>query len=96
MKQFIKRHRWALFIFTIVWVYTLFTMLTAKSTYEKRLQNSADEATFGVEAEVIEKKDKVGADIWLKQAIHGLDGIKYRYVIKTDSAILNQLIEDFE
>lgn len=36
------------------------------------------------EMTVIQKEEKVGANIWLKQAIHGTNGIKYRYVIKTD------------
>lgn len=39
---------------------------------------------FASEAEVSQNTDKVGANIWLKQTIHGMDGINYRYVIETD------------
>lgn len=41
-----------------------------------------DEFLDGVQVE--QDEAKVGAKIWLKEAIHGTEGINYRYIVKTD------------
>lgn len=39
---------------------------------------------FAKNSSVTQTEDKVGAKVWLKEEIHGTDGIMYRYIIKTD------------
>ncbi len=66
-------------LFIVLWFVSLFTAIMTWG-----YKNVDSYSMFLSKAEVIQNDAKVGADIWLKQAIHGLEGIKYRYVIKTD------------
>lgn len=50
----------------------------------KTKTDEESEEMFLSGAAVVQNEDKVGANIWLKQTIHGIDGITYRYVIETD------------
>lgn len=43
-----------------------------------------DKTSFLSAMEIMKKEDSVGANIWLKQSVHGENGIKYRYVVETD------------
>ena len=40
--------------------------------------------TFSVGAAITVNEDRVGAKVTLKEAIHGTDGVLYRYIVKTD------------
>lgn len=67
-----------------VWILALVCLVIASSTYDKQMEDGISEAAFAESAEIIQNEDRVGADIWLKQEIHGTEGVKYRYVIKTE------------
>lgn len=75
-----KKKRYIL-VFVAIWVAVLVLFLGHR--HAENL-NKADVAAFMKDISIIQNDDKVGADIWLKQAIHGVDGIVYRYVVKTD------------
>ncbi len=46
--------------------------------------NMADRQTFMKQVSVGQTENKVGALVKLKEAIHGTEGITYRYIVKTD------------
>lgn len=74
------------FTFFAMCVWLLFITLTIRKGQEIGRQKASlvTQETFMEQASVERKEDWVGANIWLKQAIHGTKDIKYRYVIKTD------------
>lgn len=74
-----KKHKNLLITVIIVWIIAVFMFINNSNS----IKQSVDDH-FPLEAEIIENKDKVGANIWLLQAIHGTDGIDYRYAIETD------------
>ena len=78
-----KLSRPILVIFIWLAIYAVFIGNAIKKN-DIILGSVADVGTFMTTASVSVKEDWVGANIWLKQAIHGTDGIKYRYVVKTD------------
>lgn len=74
-----KKHKKFLITVAIIWIVTVLLFINDGNN----IKNSVDDQ-FPLEAEIIENEDKVGANIWLLQAIHGTDGIDYRYAIETD------------
>ena len=59
-------------------------LIIAAFNHNKKSKNLINADVFASNADIIQKQDKVGANIWLKQTIHGENGINYRYVIETD------------
>lgn len=74
-----KKHRIIMGIFCFIWLAALVLYILPASAIDER---DSDEVMS--EMTIIQNEDKVGANISLKQAIHGTDGIHYRYIIKTD------------
>ena len=72
------------YVFLVLWLLSLSMLIRSFSIYRNKAGSIVNEETFAANVEFIQKEDKVGANIWLKQAIHGTDGIKYRYVVETD------------
>lgn len=63
----------------VIWVIAIVLFMVYRN-----YGNDIDRSTFTKNASVALKEDKVGAMISLKEAIHGTNGITYRYKIKTD------------
>lgn len=74
-----KKHRIIMGILCFVWLTALILYMLPASAIDKR----GSDAVMS-EMTVVQDEDKVGANISLKQAIHGTDGIHYRYIVKTD------------
>ena len=72
--------------FFIIWIIMLgiIAIFTFVAYQANENQNMIDNAEFMENVKMIQNKDKVGAKIWLKEAIHGTNGIKYRYAVETD------------
>lgn len=68
----------------VIAVILLWVAVLAILIYQKSKAPSIDNEGFSRIASVSVKEDRVGAIIKLKEAIHGTDGIKYRYIVKTD------------
>lgn len=81
-----KKKYWILIMFivaAVAWIGTVIWDSRLSFRYGS-LSSDPGMETFAANANVSVNEDRVGAGIWLKQAIHGMDGIKYRYVVKTD------------
>lgn len=85
MKLFWKKHKWKVIIFGLIWVelFILYLIITSNTTYGD-LSHCLTGLEFNTYAEVTVNNDKVGAGVRLKEVIHGLDGLTYRYIVKTD------------
>ena len=83
MKSYVKEHKKSLAILCILWSILLVIFLNACSDYQNR-RKMTDKEGFLLNAEILQKEEHTGANIWLKQTIHGENGIHYRYVIETD------------
>lgn len=77
-----KKGMWYGIIGTLIWFVVYIILIGNYASYDDF--NVTDKGTFMGAASVNVKDDWVGANIWLKQAVHGTDGVKYRYVIETD------------
>lgn len=71
-------------IVTLIWFGVYIILMGNYASSHGITHTAADMGTFMQDASVSITDDWVGANIWLKQAVHGTDGIKYRYVVKTD------------
>lgn len=74
-----KKYKNILIITVIIWIVAIILWLSNSNIRKKPVDDH-----FPLEAEIIQNEEKVGANIWLLQAIHGVDGIDYRYAIETD------------
>lgn len=79
---FYKNLIWLMFIsgwltFAGVFVHTVMVMNKDAGEFVNR-------DLFLTNADIHVEESSVGANIWLKQTVHGLNGIKYRYVVETD------------
>lgn len=72
------------FIPILLGIFTGLSCLYAVVVYTNTMNRIVDQDRFRANAEVTVKEDWVGANVRLKQAIHGTDGIYYRYIVKTD------------
>ena len=85
MKETMIKKRRSIAAFAVIWLLLLILFIKIASSYNRSPDNSdISFEAFSANAAVLENEDRVGANIWLKQTIHGLDGINYRYVIETD------------
>lgn len=80
----LKKHFRLILLLVILWGLLLATVIKGSIEKNKRIASIVSEEQFIQEASVERKDDWVGANIWLKQEIHGTKDIKYRYVVKTD------------
>lgn len=71
-------------IATLIWFGVYIILMGNYAPSHDIISATADREIFMQSASVNVTDDWVGANIWLKQAVHGTDGIKYRYVVKTD------------
>lgn len=80
-----KSHKksWKVFGY-FLWAGLLFYLCAMSMQIYNKLAITVNSTEFTKNAVVLQNEDKVGANIWLKQEIHGTDGINYRYVIETD------------
>ena len=79
-----KKNRLYGMIATLIWFGVYIILVGNYASSHGITHTAADMGTFMQDASVSITDDWVGANIWLKQAVHGTDGIKYRYVVKTD------------
>ena len=79
-----KKNRLYGMIATLIWFGVYIILVGNYVSSHGITHTAADMGTFMQDASVSITDDWVGANIWLKQAVHGTDGIKYRYVVKTD------------
>lgn len=83
IKEWLKKYSFRLFIFA-AWICVLTIWIRECRENGERKRSAVSQETFMETASIDRKEDWVGANIWLKQAIHGTKDVKYRYVIKTD------------
>lgn len=84
MKEYVKSHKLEGMMTVLMWVIVLGMLIKASFTYNSHLDGIVSADAFATKAIVTQNEDRVGANVWLKQTIHGTDGITYRYVIETD------------
>lgn len=84
MKELMKKRKRFIIVCTVIWLIGILLTFMTGSQYNERIAAIVSEDAFAQNASVNCKEDWVGANIWLKQAIHGTKDIKYRYVVKTD------------
>lgn len=74
-----KEYKAWTFILVVAWIAALILYMIPMYVEE-----DLNRDTILSDMTTVQTEDKVGANIWLKQTIHGVDGIAYRYVIETD------------
>ncbi len=77
-----KNKKWP--IIATVWSVGFILLLLIGARRSDVKSNIIGYDAFAGQAEIIQKEERVGAKVALKEAIHGTDGINYRYIIKTD------------
>ena len=87
-KYIMREHKtaWRIFMFGRNLILLVLTGLIVYAAAISMTDTNASvtQDIFTENADVHVEESSVGANIWLKQAVHGLNGIKYRYVVKTD------------
>lgn len=78
-----KQIPWGIIDLVLLEFFLLYLFIRSKDVYDTNFYNTNLEQ-FSETASILVNEDKVGAMIWLKEAIHGTDGITYRYIVKTD------------
>lgn len=84
MRELVKKRKWFVIVCSFIWFAGIFLTFMTGTQYNSRIASIVSEDVFAQNASVNCKEDWVGANIWLKQAIHGTNDIKYRYIVKTD------------
>lgn len=67
---------------TVVWIVFLI-LFVITSLKDMRAEKAVGRETFTNAADLVVNEEKVGASVILKEAIHGTDGIVYRYILKS-------------
>lgn len=85
MKEQAKMTKWTWIAVIVILaeLFIIYLLITANNT-QAGITPDITLNEFKEHAVVNQEEDWVGAKVSLKEAVHGLNGIKYRYIVKTD------------